>query len=48
MESKKEKEFKKDERVRSKEEMGIRARVEDDDLIFFDYIPADAPVFFDD
>ena len=48
MESKKEKEFKKDERVRSAEEMAIRARVEDGEVGFFNYIPADSPVFFDD
>ena len=48
MESKKEKEFKKDERVRSVEEMAIRARVEDDAVTFKRYVPANAPVFFDD
>lgn len=48
MESKKEKEFKKDEKVRSAEEMAIRARVEDDDVTYMFYVPANAPVFFDD
>jgi hypothetical protein len=48
MESKKQQEDKKEQKERPFEERALRARVEDDDLIFFDYIPADAPVFFDD
>jgi hypothetical protein len=30
------------------EERALRARVEDDEVGFFNYTPADSPVFFDD
>jgi hypothetical protein len=48
MESKKEKEDKKEQKERPFEERALRARVEDDEVGFFNYIPADSPVFFDD
>jgi hypothetical protein len=48
MEPKNQKEDKKEEKKRSREEGAERARFDDNDVIFMDYVPADAPVFIDD
>jgi len=47
MKLKNQQEFKKDERERSEEEKAIRARVEDDEVLYLGNDPS-GPVFIDD